>query len=64
MKKQFDKFTASELYCARCKTLRPVRERLMLILPGAELHDYRCVVCGDSLGSREVRQARPGIVRA
>ena len=64
MKKQFDKFTASELYCTRCKTLRPVRERLMLILPGAELHDYRCVVCGDSLGSREVREARPAIVRA
>jgi hypothetical protein len=64
MKRQFDKLTASELYCTRCKTMRPVRERLMLILPGAELHDYRCVVCGDSLGTREVRQAQPGIVKA
>jgi hypothetical protein len=34
---------------------RPVRERLLLVLPHAELHDYRCTVCGESLGSREVR---------
>ncbi len=53
--KQFENLTASELYCPRCRVARPVRERLLLVLPHAELHDYRCTVCGESLGSREVR---------
>ena len=64
---QFGDLTASELHCPRCRGLRQVRERLLLVLPGAELHDYRCVVCGESLGSREVRAApagvRPGGIR-
>ena len=55
MPRQFNNLTASELYCPRCKASRPVRERLLLVLPHAELYDYRCVVCGDSLGSREVK---------
>lgn len=63
MPKQFEDLRASELYCPRCKTAQPVRERLLLVLPKAELHDYRCAVCGDSLGSREVNvnplMARP-----
>jgi hypothetical protein len=54
MQKQFDNLRASELYCPRCRTARPVRERLLLVLPRSELHDYRCTVCGESLGSREV----------
>jgi hypothetical protein len=32
----------------------PVREVLLLVLPGKEIFDYRCVKCGDSLGKREV----------
>ena len=55
MPRQFNNLTASELYCPRCKASRPVRERLMLVLPHAELFDYRCTTCGDSLGSREVK---------
>jgi len=55
MPRQFENLTASELYCPRCKASRPVRERLMLVLPHAELFDYRCTTCGDSLGSREVK---------
>lgn len=57
MQKQFEDLRASELYCPRCKTARPVREKLLLVLPHAELHDYRCVDCGESLGSREVKAA-------
>ena len=57
MQKQFEDLRASELYCPRCKTARPVREKLLLVLPHAELHDYRCVACGESLGSREVKAA-------
>lgn len=55
MPRQFNNLSASELYCPRCKASQPVRERLMLVLPHAEIFDYRCTVCGDSLGSREVK---------
>ena len=55
MPRQFNNLTASELYCPRCKASRPVRERLLLVLPHAEIFDYRCTTCGDSLGSREVK---------
>ena len=57
MQRQFENLTASELFCPKCRTARPVRERLLLVLPHAELHDYRCTVCGESCGSREVKQA-------
>lgn len=61
MNKQFEDLRASELYCPRCKTAQPVREKLLLVLPHAELHDYRCTRCGESLGSREVKAAPPGL---
>ncbi|MDO9541995.1 MAG: cytoplasmic protein [Kiritimatiellia bacterium] len=61
-RQQFKKLTASELYCPKCRQLRPVRERLLLVLPAGELYDYRCRVCGESLGSREVKaRAQPVI---
>jgi hypothetical protein len=34
----------------------PVRERLLLVLPGKELYDYLCTGCAESLGQREVQQ--------
>jgi hypothetical protein len=52
---QFEKFRASELYCPKCRTARPVRERLLLVLPHAELFEYRCTVCASSLGEREAK---------
>ncbi len=55
MPRQFENLTASEIYCPRCRTAQPVREKLLLVLPHAELYDYRCTVCGESLGSREVK---------
>ena len=54
MPQQFGQFTASELYCPKCKTARPVRERLLLILPTGELHEFICTQCGTSLGKRTV----------
>ena len=64
MARQFDNLRASELHCPRCGVLRAVRERLLLILPAAELHEYRCVVCGESLGTREVKhQVGPLVTR-
>ncbi|MBA3831236.1 MAG: hypothetical protein H0X34_04995 [Chthoniobacterales bacterium] len=71
---QFKNFTASSLYCEKCKTAMPVRERLLLILPDRELYDYLCTGCASSVGQREVtagdklmarapapRRARPGV---
>lgn len=55
--RQFDDFRASSLYCARCGEARPVREKLLLVLPDRELHEYTCTACGDSVGTREVTGA-------
>ena len=54
----FRDLQASELFCARCQASRTVRERLLLVLPDGELHEYRCSVCATSLGTRTV-SARP-----
>ena len=51
---QFENFTASSLYCDKCKAAMPVRERLLLILPEKEIYDYLCTGCGSSAGQREV----------
>lgn len=51
---QFENFTASRLYCEKCRTAMPVRERLLLVLPEKEIYDYLCTGCASSVGSREV----------
>ncbi|MEP6937869.1 MAG: hypothetical protein ABI871_07350 [Chthoniobacterales bacterium] len=51
---QFENFTASSLYCEKCKTAMPVRERLLLILPEKEIYDYLCTGCASSVGQREI----------
>jgi len=51
---QFENFTASSLYCEKCKAAMPVRERLLLILPDKEIYDYLCTACASSVGQREV----------
>jgi hypothetical protein len=62
MMEQFGAFTASELYCPKCRQARRVRERLLLVLPSGELYEYLCTACGESLGKRTVT-ARPGTAR-
>ena len=54
MPEQFGKFTASELYCPKCQRSQPVRERLLLVLPSGELHEFLCARCATSLGKRTV----------
>jgi hypothetical protein len=51
---QFENFTASSLYCEKCKKAMPVRERLLLVLPDKEIFDYLCTGCASSVGQREV----------
>ena len=62
MKSQFKSLRASELYCPNCRISRPVRERLLLVLPKAEMHEYRCSVCSMSLGMREVKESNEGLL--
>jgi len=50
----FEALQASMLFCGRCRVAQPVRERLLLILPDGELHEYLCVACGASVGSRKL----------
>jgi hypothetical protein len=54
MPRQFGAFTASELYCPKCRTAQPVRERLLLILPDGELYEFLCAHCATSLAKRTV----------
>jgi predicted RNA-binding Zn-ribbon protein involved in translation (DUF1610 family) len=54
MSQQFGTFTASELNCPKCGRSQPVRERLLLVLPTGELHEFLCSRCGSSLGKRTV----------
>ena len=63
MREQFGAFTASELYCPKCKTAQPVREKLLLVLPSGELHEYLCSNCGSSLGQRTTTGAQKPLAR-
>jgi hypothetical protein len=51
---QFENFTASTLYCEKCRATIPVREKLLLVLPDREIFDYLCTECSSSVGQREV----------
>ena len=61
---QFENFTASSLYCEKCRAAMPVRERLLLILPDRELYDYLCTNCSSSVGQREITAGDKLMARA
>jgi hypothetical protein len=54
---QYKDFTASQLFCPKCRQATPVRERLLLVLPDGDLYEYVCAYCGTSLGEKRVKQA-------
>jgi hypothetical protein len=56
----FEEFQATALFCPKCRTAQPVRERLLLVLPDGDLRDYACAVCGTSVGSK--RSAGGGLL--
>jgi hypothetical protein len=58
----FEALQASVLFCGRCRAPRPVRERLLLVLPDGELNEYLCSACGASVGSRKVTAPPPPIL--
>jgi hypothetical protein len=61
--RDFETLRASSLYCPRCGTAAPVRERLLLVLPDREIYEYLCAYCAEAIGRREVgpgtKQAGP-----
>jgi len=61
---QFENFTASSLYCQKCKAAMPVRERLLLVLPDREIFDYLCSGCGSSVGRREITAGQKLLAQA
>jgi hypothetical protein len=58
----FEEFQASALFCARCRMPQPVRQRLLLVLPDGELHEYLCAGCGSHVGSRKVTAPPPVLI--
>ena len=50
--RQYESLRAAELFCPRCKRATPGRERLLLVLPTGNKYEYRCSVCGTSVGEK------------
>lgn len=61
---QFESLRASSLYCKKCATAMPVREKLLLVLPDKEVYDYLCTGCASSVGQREVGAGELMMARA
>lgn len=51
--RQYDALEASELFCPTCRQAQPVRRHLLLVLPTGNKYEYRCSVCGTSVGGKE-----------
>jgi len=49
---QFEQLEATELFCPRCRQAQPVRQHLLLVLPTGNRFEFRCAVCGTSVGSK------------
>ena len=62
--RQFENLRASSLYCKKCGRAMPVRERLLLVLPGKEIYDYLCTGCGSSVGQREITAGEKMLAQA
>ena len=56
--KQFENLQATQIYCPKCRVATPVREKLLLVLPDGDLHEYLCSRCGTSLGKRKTSGER------
>lgn len=53
--KQYEDFQATYLYCNKCSSSMPVRERLLLILPDGYLYNYICINCGQIVGDKKTK---------
>jgi len=51
--RDFNALEAAELFCPTCKTARPVRRHLLLVLPTGSKYEYRCAVCATAVGAKD-----------
>ena len=51
--RDFNALEAAELFCPTCKTARPVRRHLLLVLPTGSKFEYRCAVCATAVGAKD-----------
>jgi hypothetical protein len=51
--RDYEALEASELFCPTCKTARPVRRHLLLVLPTGSKYEYRCSVCSTPVGAKD-----------
>ncbi len=51
--RDYEALEASELYCPACRTARPVRRHLLLVLPTGNKYEYRCAECGTPVGGKD-----------
>lgn len=51
--RDYEALEASELFCPTCKTARPVRRHLLLVLPTGSKYEYRCGVCATPVGAKD-----------
>ena len=67
---QYGSFDATELFCPTCRQARPVRQHLLLVLPSGNQYEYRCSVCGTSVGAKrdddptEFRRLSGSVIRS
>ena len=50
--RQYDDLQVTQIYCPKCRTAMPVRERLLLILPDGDLYEITCTRCGTQLAKQ------------
>lgn len=48
----YDSLEASLLLCPTCREARPVRKRLLLVLPSGDKYEYVCTQCGATCGDK------------
>lgn len=51
--RDYEALEASELFCPTCKTARPVRRHLLLVLSTGNKYEYRCAACGTPVGAKD-----------
>jgi hypothetical protein len=55
--RHYESLHAAELWCPTCRRATPARERLLLVLPTGNKYEYRCGVCGTSVGEKTDSEA-------
>jgi hypothetical protein len=54
----YEQMEASLLFCPKCREAKPVRKRLLIVLPEGDKFDYVCTVCGSIAGDK-IEKAPP-----